>query len=255
MRILYGIDGTYADITGLLVRKHTTAVVIPSDDIVRVRLYKVDPCVNVVKHIVIQDDFGATMTLSNTQGMVFPLNEGKLDISAGVEDIGSICRYVVHSKGLTQAHALSYVSSMLTIPNELPGETVLPNLNTIPPDARVLQLNGNVGRLSCILATLLQNSNNLFVIAPNTETAEKLAENRDCNSLEFEIGTILPMSLEYDTIVGSSQTVLDFLSSCKIIFSRIVLHHDPSVPIHAFLIVHGFRRTCSISPCYETWER
>ncbi len=54
-------------------------------------------------------------------------------------------------------------------------------------DAKVLELGGNVGRNSCVIASILQDSRNLVTIESCKEYAKDLQENRDHNGLNFHI--------------------------------------------------------------------
>ncbi len=57
----------------------------------------------------------------------------------------------------------------------------------IPKNAKVLELGGNVGRNSCIIASLLSDSKHLVVIEPGEGDANCLMENRNLNNLNFHI--------------------------------------------------------------------
>jgi len=57
----------------------------------------------------------------------------------------------------------------------------------IKPDDIVLELGGNIGRNSCIIASLLNDSKNLVVFESSNTIAQQLKENRDLNNLNFHI--------------------------------------------------------------------
>ena len=57
----------------------------------------------------------------------------------------------------------------------------------IKPHNIVLELGGNIGRNSCIIASLLNDSNNLLVFESDPDNAAKLKENCDLNNLKFNI--------------------------------------------------------------------
>jgi FkbM family methyltransferase len=61
------------------------------------------------------------------------------------------------------------------------------SISYIKPDNVVLELGGNIGRNSCIIASLLNNSNNLVVFESDSDNAKKLKENCDLNNLNFII--------------------------------------------------------------------
>jgi FkbM family methyltransferase len=57
----------------------------------------------------------------------------------------------------------------------------------IQPHHRVLELGGNVGRNSCVIASILNDSKNLLVIESDPDNANKLKINGDNNNLKFLI--------------------------------------------------------------------
>lgn len=59
--------------------------------------------------------------------------------------------------------------------------------NEIRPDDVVLEIGGNVGRNSCVIASILKDSSNLVVIESSQEIATQLNENRELNGLNFSI--------------------------------------------------------------------
>lgn len=62
----------------------------------------------------------------------------------------------------------------------------------VRPDARVLELGGNIGRNSCVIASLLRDSSNLVVFESDAEVATRLTQNRDLNGFTF---TVIPKAL------------------------------------------------------------
>jgi FkbM family methyltransferase len=57
----------------------------------------------------------------------------------------------------------------------------------IKPDDFVLEIGGNIGRNSCIIASILNDSKNLVVFESSYTFAQQLKENRDTNNLNFQI--------------------------------------------------------------------
>lgn len=57
----------------------------------------------------------------------------------------------------------------------------------IEPNDVVLELGGNIGRNSCIIASLLTDSSTLVVFESDTKIIPMLKENRDLNNLKFII--------------------------------------------------------------------
>ncbi len=57
----------------------------------------------------------------------------------------------------------------------------------VNPDDCVLELGGNIGRNSCVIGKILNDSNNLLVIESDPLSVLKLDENRRINALYFKI--------------------------------------------------------------------
>lgn len=86
--------------------------------------------------------------------------------------------------------ALSVIHSKLTLihgslQDEYPEQ--LMTAMFLPKDATVLELGGNVGRNSCVIASILNNSEQQVVMESNPEYIQMLQENRDINGLKFHI--------------------------------------------------------------------
>lgn len=57
----------------------------------------------------------------------------------------------------------------------------------LPSHIKVLELGGNLGRNSCVIASILENSRNLVTLETCKKDAKLLQENRDVNGLQFHI--------------------------------------------------------------------
>ena len=57
----------------------------------------------------------------------------------------------------------------------------------IKPDDCVLEIGGNIGRNSCVISKILNNSNNLLVIESDPLSVSKLEDNKNLNSFSFKI--------------------------------------------------------------------
>lgn len=57
----------------------------------------------------------------------------------------------------------------------------------IKPDDCVLEIGGNIGRNSCVIGKILNDSTNLLVIESDPISVSKLEENKNINSLNFKI--------------------------------------------------------------------
>jgi FkbM family methyltransferase len=57
----------------------------------------------------------------------------------------------------------------------------------LPSDAKVLELGGNVGRNSCVIGSILNDSRNLVTMEPSKIWANQIKINRDNNQLFFHV--------------------------------------------------------------------
>jgi len=63
------------------------------------------------------------------------------------------------------------------------------SLKYINPNAKVLELGGNIGRVSMIISSILNDGNNHIVVETDKAIAKQLSDNRDSNKLNFKIET------------------------------------------------------------------
>lgn len=87
-------------------------------------------------------------------------------------------------KKLKEIHStltLIHGSFLEEYPEQLMSATFLPK------EAKVLELGGNVGRNSCVIASILKDSKRLVVMESAPESAQLLQENRNINRLKFHI--------------------------------------------------------------------
>ena len=52
---------------------------------------------------------------------------------------------------------------------------------------KVLEIGGNIGRNSLVIASILENSNNLVTLESDVNISKQLSENRDLNNMKFYI--------------------------------------------------------------------
>ena len=148
----------------------------------------------------------------------------------------------------------------------------------VRPDATVLQLRGNVGVSSCVIASILDDSSRLVVLESATATRQ-VRENRDANGQSFRIETLKTLKTlktrdfdTPDTLVASCEAaLLDILRDHPGFlkrFTTVLLEHDSWTLAHkkdcdAALASHGLRlvrwEVCGWGPCqdryYEAWVK
>jgi FkbM family methyltransferase len=114
------------------------------------------------------------------------------DINNLVEDniVNDISNLVEDNNNITSEEKLSKIHTKLKInygnfSEEYPEQIM--SIKYIKPNNYVLEIGGNIGRNSCIIASLLKNSKQLLVFESDPDNFNKLKENRDLNNLEFNI--------------------------------------------------------------------
>ena len=91
---------------------------------------------------------------------------------------------------LNNEEKLSYIHNSIIINHgnkndEYPEQ--LMSVMSINPDDCVLEIGGNIGRNSCVIGKILNDSKNLLVIESDPLSVSNLEENKNINSLNFKI--------------------------------------------------------------------
>jgi FkbM family methyltransferase len=175
--IRYGANDTWVDVTGRCVDQfltHDGIIYIPSTDLLRAH-YFTDPLGGVRKKISISLDHGVTwreyddkenVTIDLIRGEVNSVSEAFVD-----ESIASIHRNL----RVLYGHMQDELSEQKMSVRFLTGKE------------KVLEIGGNVGRNSLIIASVLLDPNNLLVLESDPTNAQLLIQNRDANNLSFRV--------------------------------------------------------------------
>ena len=174
MKVFYGIRGNGIDVTHICLSKLTknNIITIPSGDVYRAYLFS-DPLYGVLKQVCI-------------------LNDDKL---TAYDDLCTIKINLLNNKVtiITEndiTNSLANIHSTLKIKygslfEELPEQKMV--VRYLTGDERVLEIGGNIGRNSLVIASILKNSQNLVTLESDVNIAAQLTENRDLNNLNFHI--------------------------------------------------------------------
>lgn len=175
MNIHYGIDGHLLDVTAVCEKRllnRNNCIIIPSGDIKRAMLFS-DPCVGVKKKIWIttkngvnEYDDSVTVKIEKSTGRVCVIDENDID------------------EKISNLHAILNINHG-TLNEELPEQRMA--VRYLKGNERVLEIGGNIGRNSLIIASLLENSRNLVTLESDIHVAEQLKENRNMNELHFHV--------------------------------------------------------------------
>jgi FkbM family methyltransferase len=174
MKIFYGITINLIDVTNICITKlkKNNIITIPYGDINRAN-YFTDPLYGVHKKIFIEnngiitdyDEFVQIKinTLNNT---VNTTNEN--DIINKITNIQSRLK-IIHG----------------SFNEELPEQKMV--VRYLNGNEKVLEIGGNIGRNSLVIASILENNANFVTLESDVNIANQLRENRDLNNFNFHI--------------------------------------------------------------------
>jgi len=177
--ITYGLLGNNIDVTSICYDKlkYGNNIVIPALDHVRA-IYFSDPVPNVVKSVFITDDQGTpieydltnTIFIDTITNVVTPSQDANLNVDYAL--------LTIH-----QQLNINYGSMM----GELNEQRMV--VRYLKGTEKVLELGGNIGRNSLVIASILKQQNNtdLVVLECDPVSAGQLIENRDMNNMQFHV--------------------------------------------------------------------
>jgi FkbM family methyltransferase len=174
MRIYYGIADYWNDVTDICLSKLTTnnIITIPSEDNNRAYHFS-DHLVGIPKKIMIQHDDTMTEYDGFLQIKINVLNN---TVTTANENDINYKLQTIHSR-----LNIRYGSLM----DELPEQKMA--VRYLSGNEKVLEIGGNIGRNSLVIASILQDAKNLVTLESDANIAAQLSENRDLNNLQFHI--------------------------------------------------------------------
>jgi len=174
MKIYYGITNNQIDVTNICLLKlsNNNIINIPSGDKNRSN-YFTDPLFGILKKIIILNDDNSSEYDHFTQIKINTINNTITTINDN--DINNKLNDM-HSK-----LKLNYGN----FSEELPEQRMV--VRYLTGNEKVLEIGGNIGRNSLIIASILENSNNLVTLESDKNIAKQLKTNKDLNNLNFHI--------------------------------------------------------------------
>lgn len=174
MKIFYGLLENFMDVTDICLSKLTynDFIIIPNNDIIRAFFFG-DPIPYTVKKIFISindnltvyDDF-LKIKIDLKDNSITTINEKEI-----INKLNDI-----HSK-----LKLKYGSLI----EEFPEQKMV--VNYLTGKEKVLEIGGNIGRNSCVIASILEDTSNFVSLESDINIANQLSENRDLNNFKFFI--------------------------------------------------------------------
>ena len=176
MKITYGTKNNVIDVTKLC-KEHlineNNIIVIPSEDSNRAR-YFTDPIVGTLKKIFIEKDGIISEYTDRVQIEINITNN-----SINIENIET--KIDTKLKNIHTKLKIKYGC----IKDELPEQKMV--VRYLKGHEKVLEIGGNIGRNSLVIASILEDSNNLVTLESDVNISKQLSENRDLNNMKFHI--------------------------------------------------------------------
>ena len=189
--IKYGSLYKTIDITQIALEKCKTAnyIYIPAGDVIRATIFG-DPLPGILKSIFViekENEIVKDIHIINDRDVLI------IDICNSImyKELSSVPFELKLNFGLIyNVDKLIKLHNKLQIRHgdfnsELPEQMMA--INNITGNEKVLEIGGNIGRNSLIIASLLKDSRNLVTLECDSDIATQLTENRDINNLQFYI--------------------------------------------------------------------
>jgi len=183
MKITYGIQNNAIDVTNICIEQLTknNIITIPYGDVHRAH-YFTDPLYGVNKLIFIENDgiineYNEFIqieinTINNT------INTTNKTIENDINDINDI------NDKLKNIHSKLKINYG-TLDDELPEQKMV--VKYLKGHEKVLEIGGNIGRNSLVIASILENNNNFVTLESDINISSQLTTNRDLNNMHFHI--------------------------------------------------------------------
>jgi FkbM family methyltransferase len=174
MKIYYGITNNSIDVTSICIEKLTNnnIIKIPSGDYNRAK-YFTDPLYKVHKKIII--------SINDTLTEYDEFTEIKINILNNT--ITVINENDINNK-LTNIHSNLKIKYG-NLNEELPEQKMV--VRYLTGNEKILEIGGNIGRNSLVIASILKDSSNLVTLECDANISNQLTENKILNNLNFHI--------------------------------------------------------------------
>ena len=196
MEIYYGIENNYKEVTYIAFTKcyKEGKLIIPDNDGKRSYIFG-DPLYGIVKHILIND----TKTGNEYIYDIFSKINIKIKDNIDIENIKNNYLEKIKNKSISPEIRLDMIQQLICIDFGNKYEEQLMSVMFLDENATVLELGGNLGRNSCVIATLLNDNRRLVTLECSEEISKKLIHNRDINNLNFnvEVSALSKVSLSF----------------------------------------------------------
>ena len=188
IKINYGIVGKLVDVTSIVLTKFSKDGIafIPKGDDLRAQYFK-DHLVGVLKTVFVTTNFTgelSTVECDHLTNVYIDINMQKIYLNDAPEKMKQL--HISKHQLLANIHSryrLNYGSFQDEYPEQLMAVSYLTG------NEKVLEIGGNIGRNSLVIAHILRqsNTNNFVTLECDPNIAKQLMYNRDVNNISFII--------------------------------------------------------------------
>jgi FkbM family methyltransferase len=174
MKIYYGISNHLVDVTNICMEKllRDNIITIPKGDVNRANYFG-DPLYGIQKNIIV--DINDNVSVYDQYNIVkINILDNKIITTCENEIVDKLSN--IHSK-----LKINYGSFR----EEFPEQKMV--VRYLTGNEKVLEIGGNIGRNSLVIASILNDDTNLVTLESDINIATQLTENRDANHLNFHI--------------------------------------------------------------------
>jgi FkbM family methyltransferase len=191
MKIFYGHgEGNYIDITKDVFQKclKDDGIYISAGDGERCNIIGYDPYPHILKHIIIEDHFNNKYMYSATKEAIIKfesINQQLTNDKSPKKWWNTIGKFIVDPKerlDTLHKHLNLYHTGWGGFEYEYPEQLMV--MKNVNENSKVLEIGGNVGRVSHIIQTILNNSKNHVIMECENDMANKLRSNLSMNGFD-----------------------------------------------------------------------
>lgn len=199
MKITYGIKDNNIDVTNICMQKlkRNNIIIIPRSDNIRIRYFS-DPTPDIKKLIFIENN---QITLEYDDLVQVEINTTNNIITTITDDDINNKIDIIHKKLKINHGSLN---------DELPEQKMV--VRYLKGDEKVLEIGGNIGRNSLVIASILKNNNNFVTLESDINIAIQLHENKNLNYFNFYVHNSALSNrklIQRDWITIPSETLLE----------------------------------------------
>jgi len=192
MKFFYGIENNYTDISDLVYKycKKNNHIIIPSSDHNRAMLFG-DPLFGILKNIKVEFDDNTFKIFDHIQQIVIQIDNNLIIEKPEPKILTRTEWWETIGKNIDDSRLKLYeLHKYLNIQfgnkfDEYPEQLMA--INFIKENDIVLELGGNIGRNTCVIAQLLKDDKNLVSLECNPKHVKELTINRNNNNFNFQI--------------------------------------------------------------------